>query len=196
MKKLLFLAVLLSMVNLYGNEVEVNEQAEYSNRDILTGPKEKKHLVHYLSAIGQTQELTSGPDFVALPFNTNVVQSFGFEHPVHGDNTKFEVEHTGIYLIGYDLGLFPTGLTSGTLRISTSILLNGDPISIVSDASSVLIDLSSNQNNQSTPISKTTIVKLKRGDVVQLIIDSSSAPSGIGFNAGLQSIFITEISPT
>lgn len=192
MKKFLFFALALSMVNMYGNDIKADEHSGHSHRYALSESKEKKHHVHYLSAVGPTKPFTSPPsneDIIAIGFNTNVVKSYGFEHPVHGDNTKFEVEHSGIYLIGYDFSLYPFLDIGQSLRIVSSILVNGDQEDIRGRASLMFIDLITDQSTR--PVSNTTIIKLKRGDILQLVINSQ--PGGINFNVAFPTIFITQI---
>lgn len=146
-----------------------NIQAADMSKSVHSHEQKPKHLVHYFSVTGPSQTFTptSATDPVFVLFDNDVVRSYGFEHPVNGDNTKFEVEHTGIYRVSYNVTFFPSGIAQ---NFFASLYLNGD-----------LVRSSTEELQISVPrvdaLSATTILKLKRGDILQLGILGSTGLS-------------------
>lgn len=206
MNKLLLMSALFLMTNLFGVELKAVDQPTVQ-KDSVSESKEPKHLVHYLSAIGGTVRNDVGvltqhftptvSPFNFVAFNKDVVQSIGFRHPVNGDNTKFLVEHSGIYLLSYDLSINPldNNFTAVTfISLNGTVLTSFPPASItneaiVRDATTGELDLQTNGSPR--PISVTTIVRLNRGDILQLVVENVELSP---FDVDDAKIIITEIS--
>lgn len=180
MKKLLLLAILVSMTNLYGDESIQNDQYADCRKE---RPNGRVHTDHYLSIFGDTSPLTSPID-TAIQFTHESVRSFGFEHPVNGDNTKVEVNHKGVYLIDYSLDVSTT--TSATGIISTNLVVNDEAVLSTSRSVEPI-----GPSGQTLNISNSFILKLKKEDIVQLFIHSTVAGSII---VGIPILTITQIS--